>query len=284
MTVLPALDAHDYFVDIPGGRLHLREWGSYRAPLVLFLHGFSGSAWVWDSIAQRLASDFRVLAVSQRGHGASTWARKYGVDLWVEDLATLARQLALPPFALVGLSMGGENAYAFAGGHPSALSHLVVVDIGPELLPEEGPSAPPPSAHPVFADIESLVDERAASQPRCGREDVRHRVVHNLREVDGGFTWRWDRALYKLTDPGWPLLERARAWELIEAVTAPTLVVHGNESDVLCADAAADLSRRFRRGSLVTVPGAGHMVPFEQPDLFVEALRRFLDSDANETF
>ena len=127
----------DHVLQLHGQRFHYTEWGEPSAPPVLLLHGVTGHARTWDGEARALAERYRVLALDQRGHGDSDPAPDgdYSTDSLVGDVAAFADALALPPVRLVGLSLGGRVAIAFAARHAAAVERLVVIDIGPELPP-----------------------------------------------------------------------------------------------------------------------------------------------------
>src|SRR2546422_6040543 len=104
-------------VSLHGQRFHYTDWGEVAAPVVVMLHGITGHARAWDDEARALASRFRVVALDQRGHGDSDPAPDgdYTVATMAGDLAAFADALELTRFSLVGLSMGGRVAIAFAG-------------------------------------------------------------------------------------------------------------------------------------------------------------------------
>src|SRR5437879_5906922 len=111
----------DRAVVLQGQRFHYTEWGAATAPALVLLHGVTGHARTWDDEARALASRYRVLALDQRGHGDSGPAPDgdYTVAAMARDLTAFADALGLARMAIVGLSMGGRVAIAFAGEAPS---------------------------------------------------------------------------------------------------------------------------------------------------------------------
>jgi pimeloyl-ACP methyl ester carboxylesterase len=110
----------DTSLDAEGLRLHYLDWGHGPAPPMLLLHGFSGHAHTWDSFARAMGGEFHVLALDQRGHGDSTWAKAgaYTIDDHASDIAAFHDHLMLDAVVLIGLSAGGRNALMFAAIHP----------------------------------------------------------------------------------------------------------------------------------------------------------------------
>src|SRR5205809_731761 len=128
---------HDRSLVLHGQRYHFLDWGAPTAPAVVLLHGITGHARTWDDEARALAARYRVLALDQRGHGDSDPAPDgdYTVTTMAADLAAFADALRLRHFSVVGLSMGGRVAIAFAGSQPERVERLIVVDIGPDIAP-----------------------------------------------------------------------------------------------------------------------------------------------------
>ncbi|MFC6980066.1 alpha/beta fold hydrolase [Microbulbifer taiwanensis] len=86
--------------------ISLPRVGKIWCPPLIILHGLTGHAWEFDSIAAGLANDFRVLVLNQRGHGDSSWCDDYSMSVMVEDVGRFADALSLESFRLIGHSMG----------------------------------------------------------------------------------------------------------------------------------------------------------------------------------
>jgi len=270
----------DHIVTLRGQRFHYAEWGERRAPAVVMLHGVTGHARTWDDEARALAPRYRVLALDQRGHGDSDPAPdgNYTTGALTEDLAAFCEALELARASFVGLSMGGRVAIAYAGGHPARVDRLVVVDIGPEVAPEGRARVgqmmgQAPERFPTVA--EALAYQRA-SNPRYSEALLRHRVEHGLRALpDGGFAWKYDRALREAVRTGrWR--DTVDLWPVWRAITCPILLLRGADSDILSPEIAARMLEANPHARLVEVPGAGHTVPGDQPEVFQALVAEFL--------
>ncbi|MGH7264683.1 MAG: alpha/beta fold hydrolase, partial [Candidatus Rokuibacteriota bacterium] len=137
----PALacqSARRHSVRASGVTLALLEWGPAGRPPVLLLHGGAAHAHWFDRVALTLAGACHVAALDQRGHGESGWATPpaYATEDFAGDLAAVLDGLGWDRAALVGHSMGGHNAMAFAAWHPARVRALVVVDARPAIPPE----------------------------------------------------------------------------------------------------------------------------------------------------
>ena len=177
-----------------GQRFHYTEWGEATAPALVLLHGVTGHARTWDEEAGAFASRYRVLALDQRGHGDSDPPSDgdYTVAAMAGDLTAFADTLGLARVAIVGLSMGGRVAIAFAGQHQSRMDRLVVVDIGPDIsaVGRLRIGALMAQAPELFTSLEQAIAFTRATSPRYTEAMLRHRVQHGTRPVPGGLTWK----------------------------------------------------------------------------------------------
>src|SRR5580700_8424792 len=128
------LQPADKTITVNGLRIHYLEWGAANAPPVVCVHGYTGSADAFNALARHFQHRLRIIAPDVRGHGESEWSPEgaYGYLDQMSDVAALVDRLELERFALIGTSMGGVIAMAYAGAHPGRLKSLVINDIGPE--------------------------------------------------------------------------------------------------------------------------------------------------------
>lgn len=271
----------DEIVELRGLRFHYRDWSCKNsdAPVLVLLHGYTGHARSWDAFAQAISHKYRVLALDQRGHGESQWAPadRYGTDEMVADLSTFVHALDLNHFTLLGLSMGGLVSIAYASSQPKELAKLVIVDIAPAiaragLLKIQSNV----SRSDCFASKEEAFERARQDNPIPPEDHLRARVYANLmRTEDGQWTYRYDRAL---RDSGVP---RARyteeeGWAQVASISVPTLLIRGETSDILDVDIAQHMIATLVDGQLAEVGGAGHPVPLDQPEGFLQAVQTFL--------
>src|SRR5262245_59310755 len=122
------------FVTTNGLRLHYFDWGNVGAPPVVCVHGYTSSAEAFNAPARHFQDRFHFIVPDVRGHGESAWspAGAYQYSDQVSDLEVIVTQLRLEQFTLIGTSMGGIIAMAYAGLHPERPARLVINDIGPD--------------------------------------------------------------------------------------------------------------------------------------------------------
>lgn len=263
--------------DVP---LNLVDWGVPRpgARTVLFVHGARLTARTWDGVCLVLRDAYRCVSLDLRGHGDSGWSgeRRYTIDDHVADLARVAASLDARDLAVVGMSLGGFLAAAWAETAPAELGALVLVDIGPRVPGQVGRHAGRAAAlarrTATARAFEEFVAHALAWSPKRDVENLRNSLRHALRlEPDGSHAWKWDPAQFA----GGPLL-RDEVWSRAGAIACRTLLVRGAESEVLSPEGAAQLVATLRAGTLLTIDGAGHTVQSDKPHELAAALHEFL--------
>ena len=271
----------DELIEMRGLRFHYRDWRSRRsdAPDLVLLHGFTGHARSWDAFASAMSDRYRVLALDQRGHGESGWAQPsaYGTLDMVDDLRAFVTALALGPYTLLGLSMGGIVSIAYAGQRPSQLERLVLVDIAPTVGTTGLRNIQSNVARPdTFASRDEAFARARTDNPVPPEAHHRSRVDQSLmRTKDGRWTYRYDRAL---RDPGNQRMRQSEAdgWRSVANINVPTLLIRGENSDILEKATANRMVAEAADCTLVEVAGAGHPVPLDKPDEFLAETRRWL--------
>jgi esterase len=279
MTTMP--EPASRTLDVNGLRVHYLDWGNLGAPPILCVHGYTSSAQAFNALARRLRDRHHVVAPDVRGHGESGWSPSgaYQYENQVGDLAALVDKLGLARFTLVGTSMGGIIAMAYAGAHPDRLARLLINDIGPDVEVGSQRITQMVGSRPdEFATLDdAMVYRRQMSPIVAGRspEDQRELALGVLRQrPDGRWIWKMDpEYVRQRVRTGAP--QRPALWPALQRVTCPTLVVWGSDSDVLSESQARRMVAALPKGELVTVPGVGHAPTLVEPAV-VAALGRFL--------
>jgi pimeloyl-ACP methyl ester carboxylesterase len=249
---------------------------------VVLLHGGGQTRHSWYQTGRRLgALGWTVLSTDSRGHGESSWARDkdYSIDALVSDLRVEVAGLDREP-VLVGASMGGNTALVGQGENPGLAAGLVLVDIVPRVEPEglERITSFMTARPDGFASLEEVAEAVREYNPHRRRPPTPDGLRKNVRLGDDGrWYWHWDPAFLLGGD------EPARA-ERVErivgaarAITVPTLLVRGKQSDIVSDQGVAELREMIPHARAVDVSDAGHMVAGDDNDLFTESLLSFLD-------
>jgi pimeloyl-ACP methyl ester carboxylesterase len=269
------------FLSVRGLQLHYLDWGNHGAPPVVCVHGYTSSAQAFNAPARHLRERFHVIAPDVRGHGESAWSPDgaYQYRDQVADLAAIADQLGLERFSLIGTSMGGIIAMTYAEAHPERLAHLIINDIGPDAETGSQRITQMVGSRPdEFATLENAMDYRRQVSPIvAGRsfedqEELARGVLR--RRDDDRWVWKMDpRYIQQRVAQGPPV--RPPLWPVLQALPCPTLVVWGEDSDVLSGSQARRMAETLPKGQLVSVPGVGHAPTLVEP-VVLAALGRFL--------
>lgn len=269
-------NVRDDYILFNGLRFHYREWPSPGNQALLLLHGFTGHARSWDSFARLMQPSYNVIALDQRGHGESGWTEDYSPEAMVDDIDRFVRALGLRAFVLLGLSMGGRNAYHYAAAHTGEVERLVIVDIGPDIAPAGSSRIRSGvESRDTFDTFDDALAALGAANPNADPTELRHRTRENmLRTEDGRWTFRYDARLRRPGGLGRP--DPGAAWDVMPKLTMPTLLVRGELSDVLAPETAERMVRDIPDCRFVEVAGSGHSIPLERPAGFLDAVRSFL--------
>ena len=266
---------------VNGLALHYLEWGKENAPPIVCVHGYTGSADAFNALARHLQDRYHLLALDVRGHGESAWspAGAYRYEDQADDLAGFADRLGLQKFALIGTSMGGIIAMAYAAEHGDRLLGLVINDIGPEAEAGTQRITQMVGSRPDdFATLEDAMAYRREVSPITAARSAEYQrelALGVLRQrADDRWGWKLDPAyIRQRVEHGPPV--RPPLWPVLQAVTCPTLVVWGDDSDVLSEAQARRMADTLTHGELVRVPGIGHAPTLVEP-VVLAALDRFL--------
>ncbi len=270
----------DDFRTINDLRLHYLDWGNSEAPAVVCVHGYTGSAQAFNALARQYRGRFHFIVPDVRGHGESAWSTTgaYQYADQAGDLAEFVDRLELDRFVLIGTSMGGIIAMAYAVGHPERLRGLVINDIGPDAEAGTQRITQAVGSRPeTFATLDDAMAYRREISPIvAGRsaEDQRELALGVLRQrPDGWWDWKMDPAYIKQRVKHGPP-PRPVLWPALGRVSCPTLIVWGMDSDVLSEAQARRMVQALPRSELVAVPGVGHAPTLVEPEVLT-ALDRF---------
>lgn len=263
-----------------GVGLAVEELGSGQ-PL-LMVHGFTGAKEDFGDHAPRFAEHSRVVLFDHRGHGASDKPDDpdgYTLDRLVADTLTVADDLGLGQFALLGHSMGGMVARRLVLEHPERVHGLVLMDTSPGMPPSIEPELALLAADVALADgmtvLRRILDEADTLGSEADKRVQRERpgyMEFNARkwaDVAPGAYAGLLRSMINQPD------QHAQ----MHTITCPTLVLVGEEDQhfVPAARAMVDVLRDAR---LVVVPDAGHSPQFESPDAYFAAVDAHLRQSA----
>ncbi|HUZ10346.1 MAG TPA: alpha/beta hydrolase [Acidimicrobiales bacterium] len=261
------------FVD--GARIAFRRWGERGNPGVVLVHGGGAHSRWWDHVAPMLAGECGVAALDLSGHGDSDRRETYSFAKWASEILAVAEQATGPEApVVVAHSMGGFAALKAAVEYGDMMKGVVVIDSPVrEPSPEEeiadarlafGPLRLYPSAREALARFH-LVPDQPSSLPYV----MRHVALTSLRQVQGGWTWKFDPAFSShREDPLKP--------EALARVSCRVALLRA-EFGLVTPDIGTFMYERLGRNTpVVEIPLAYHHVMLDQPLSLVTAIRTLL--------
>src|SRR6185503_19381942 len=256
--------------------IELRAWEWLAdAPAVLLLHGIGNYGRYWDFFADAVAGRLRLIATDARGHGESGKpAKGYAPQDFVADALAVLDALAIERALIVRHSMGGTHAIRLAAAHPERVERLVVIDAGPEPMPEGSERARRLSLErPVrFEDADQALAYLRRTSPGYSEEVYANRMRWLFREDAADVVWRSSRDALASIMSG---ASRGSLWDALRAIRCPVLLVRGTRSNVLSADVAQRMITALAYGRLVELD-TGHNVPLDRPKELAEAVVEFV--------
>lgn len=273
-------------VEVGGCPVHYLAWGDRADPTLVLVHGGAAHAHWWSPLAPFLAVEHRVVAVDLSGHGDSGWRDVYVARTWAEEVLAVAAAAGGPGRPVVaGHSMGGFVAIVAAATFGPDLEGAIVLDAPvqrPDPESTEGRGGRMFRAPKTYPDLATAMEHfhLVPPQPCDNAWLLAHVARHSLREVDDGWTWRFDPRIFTAREgpsrPGDFGPELARA-------ACRIAVVYGEHSDIVDADVRR-YTAELLAGSpaavagvpFVDVPEARHHLLLDQPLAVVTALRTVL--------
>jgi pimeloyl-ACP methyl ester carboxylesterase len=258
-------------------RMAYWEWGDAANPRVLVCaHGLTRQGRDFDTLAQDLARDYRVVCPDVAGRGQSDWLADpagYAIPAYVADMVTLVARLGVEQVDWVGTSMGGLIGLGLASLPNSPVRRLVLNDVGPVIQPEAlariGTYVGQPAHwHTVDDAADALWAISLGFGPHT-REQWLALTRPQLKPEGDGFKPHYDPAIatpFRATTPAMAAAGEAALWQAYDRITAPTLLLRGAESDLLSHDTAQAMTRRGPRAALHEFAGVGHAPTLVQPE------------------
>ena len=288
-------ESRSEFHPIHGLRYHVRIWGESGSPRLFLLHGWMDVSASFQFLVDSLARDWHVIAPDWRGFGLSEWQREgYWFPDYYADLDALL-DLYQPdqPARLVGHSMGGVVASAYAGIRPGRVARLVSMEgLG---LSRQAPDQAPGR----FARWLEQLNDAPGFRPYRTFEEVAARLQKNnprlTSERAAFLAWHWARRLetgeivlasdprHRRVNPYLFRVEEAVAcWRRI---AAPVLLVSGKQSEIPARmkDTPEQLAERkgaFRDRREVELDDCGHMMHHDQPQRLARVIEEFFEGES----
>jgi proline iminopeptidase len=276
------------YIDVEGARFFVRSVGSGK-PLMI-VHGGPGMShdYLAPQMIDLLRNDYQLIFYDQRASGRSTGGddtSRLTMSQFVRDLELLREKLNIGQLNLVGHSFGGLLAMYYAVSYPGNVNKLLLLDSSPA------------SWELNFPYFRKTIAERQTDQDRQELSDIKQKAGFGSDPV---LMERYFKAYFRafFKDPGlsqslhlgidrnWLVnfnLTNDRVWrdlgkydihDKLPAITASTLVVHGDAS-VISIKGAEAIAQRISHSRLFVLKNVGHFPYIEAPDQFRNAVKEF---------
>lgn len=252
--------------------LHME--GSRTGRAVLLLHGLGYASWAAQPLRLALDEELALWSLDNRGTGRSTRGqRELSIELLADDAALAIEALGRPAI-VVGYSMGGYIAQLLALSRPELVRQLILVGTSPggtQAVPV------PDDTRKVWLDAADQTPEEYARRtmplsfrdgwPQSHPDEYEDVIQARLTYPTSSEIWREQyHACEKFLQTG------ARTAEL----SVPTLILHGGADRVLPPENGRAIARMLPTAPYRELPGAGHLLHLEQPEVVAAEVRRFV--------
>jgi len=279
---------HGYAVSDGGVKIHYATLG--KGSLVVMIHGFPDFWYTWRASMAALENDFQVVAIDQRGYNLSdkpSGVESYDMRLLVGDVAAVIKHLGRDKATIVGHDWGGMVAWQFAMNLPQMTENLVILNLPhPRGLLRELKSNPEQIKNSDYArtfqrltpaDPTVFFGRPMTPETLSGwvtDPAARKRYVEAFGRSDFAAMLNY----YKRNYPAGSGADAPPVPDMPK-VSAPVLMFHGLGDQALHRDALSGTWDWVGKDlTLVTIPGAGHFVQQDAPDIVNTTLRWWLTS------
>ncbi|BAQ08483.1 putative esterase [Bacillus sp. OxB-1] len=254
--------------------------GDVHLPTIVMLHGFTGSTRSWHEISRRLKGRFRTIAIDLIGHGKTakpSEASRYSMEEQIKDLDDVVKQLGLERFTLLGYSMGGRTALAYAVEFPEKVDRLILESASPGLQGKEERESRKKADNqladeiidkgliafvdrweniPIFDSQKALVEKTriAIREERLSQCEIG--LANSLRGMGTGCQRSY--------------------WDELEKLDVPVLLITG-EFDKKFVNISREMAAQLPNSVQKTVLGAGHAIHVEKPDVFATMIEKYVN-------
>ena len=256
--------------------------GGDKTP-VICIHGLTRNAADFDELAPLLAATGRnVIALSLRGRGRSDYdpnLARYFPTTYRDDVLAVLDHFGIQKAIFVGTSLGGITTILANESHPTRVAAAIINDVGPELAPEgleriagyvgkfKGPAASIEEAAARIKDI------NAVAFPDVDEQFWRKMAERTFRKASDGWVLDYDPNIAPALAANGPAPDLWPSWASL--AQTPTLLVHGELSDLLTAPIIAKMRKAHPNFDYICVPRIGHAPMMTEPAAWA-ALQAFL--------
>ena len=274
-----AAERRDAEVQVAGCKIHYATWGQAGLPGLVLVHGSNAHLEWWRFVAPFLADQFHVAALDLSGNGDSGWRQKYTGELFAQEVKAVCDHAGLGerPF-IVAHSFGGFVALETGHRYGKDLGGILFMDFTispPEQYIEWGKQmeirgGAPARPTRIYDDYEAALGRFRflPEQPVRYPEALRYLATQSLRQVEGGWTWKFDPSLFDHLEMGMDQRDK------FAGLLCRSAVLLGEQSADEGAWAGPYMAE-ITDGALpiFSIPGTHHHLMFDEPLAVVAAIK-----------
>lgn len=272
------------FIDLGGGvEAHYRDEGNPNGRVLVLVHGFSSSLHTWEKWVSLLGGECRLVSVDLPGHGLTRTPKGYQptIEGYADFVDAFMDKMAIAKATVIGSSMGGNTAWMLALRHPARVENLVLVGAS-GWLETRGADNKEPAVFkllrtPVVGPLMANLDNRELVRGGLEASFVNKALVDDAmvaRYVDMARAPNHRAVLLAIT------LNRdtraAATKEKLAAITAPTLILHGAQDNLVPVAGATLFKQAIPGAEAVVYESVGHLPQEEIADRSAADLLAFL--------
>lgn len=244
--------------------------GSAQAAALVCLHGFPFDHTIWEPLAPLLQDQVRLILPDLRGFGGSPVTDDvYSMRMLAEDVVHLLDRLEIEKVILVGHSMGGYVALAFAQAYPGRLAGLA-------LLATQAAADSPERRQTRYKTAEAVVRKgaRVVASDMVSKLTPRAELLKPIRDL----ILRANPTAISGALKG--MAERPDLTGALQNICVPAVVMVGADDQLLNKDRVETMAQMLPKSWLVEIPHAGHMLMMEDPQAVAAHLRQLISMAA----
>ncbi len=248
---------------------------------LLLIHGYPLNRKLWEPQVAGLADITRVIAPDLRGHGDTqpipgpfSPPEPYTMDLLASDCAALLNVIEIQePVVVCGLSMGGYIALAFFRNYPHRVAALILTATRatadtPEAQENREKAVKKVTEEGVGAVIDEMLP-KLLSPSTYSNQPILVQLVNDIMQNTSVNGMIGDLLGMKARPDSTPMLSE---------INKPTLLLHGMDDQIISLQDMESMREAIPNARFQVIPSAGHLLNLEQPDLFNQAVRNFIQT------
>ena len=263
-----------HFVSVRGSRVHYQRYNDAQGgkPGLLFVHGMWAHSHWWDHIAPFFMDRYSVTAIDLSGLGDSDARPAYSADGFADDVIAVLEDTGMSAATVVAHSFGGTPSLIASGRRPDLIARLVIIDSRlniPDLPMPSPDGSDRMTSKRLYEDpAEAIARYRLIPAGGPVAPDILRRVAqYGLRREGDHWVWKFDLGIDT------QLFHRSSGM-IPPGIETPVDYIFGENSRSVSREAAAAISDYLPCcGRAIEIPGAGHHILLEQPDILVSVLR-----------